>query len=91
MEVIYTKEAKKDISKLPVHIRDKILFWIHYLEKFGIADSRKVRGFNDESLSGKRVGQRSIRLSKGFRLFYRELPCEHTLLIEIIEVNKHEY
>ena len=91
MEIIYTRKAKKDISKLPVHIRDKILFWIDFLEKFGIAESRKMTGFNDESLSGKRIGQRSIRLSKGFRLFYRQLPCEHTLLIEVIEVNKHDY
>ena len=91
MEIIYTKEALKNIAKLPAHIHDKLLFWIDLLEEIGIKESRKYRGFNDELLIGKRRGQRSVRLSKGYRLFYRELPCEHNVLIEIIEVNKHEY
>jgi hypothetical protein len=31
---------------------------------------RKVPGFHDEPLSGKRFGQRSLRLSKSYRAFY---------------------
>jgi proteic killer suppression protein len=91
LEVIYTKEALKNMAKLPKHIHYKVLCWIDLVEEVGLRESRKYSGFNDEALYGKRRGQRSVRLSRGYRLFYCELPCEHATLIEIIEVNKHEY
>lgn len=91
MEIIYTKEAVKNIGKLPKHIQAKILFWFDLLDEYGLVATRKYPGLNDEILHGKRKGQRSIRLSKGYRLFYQELPCEYTVIIEILEVNKHEY
>ena len=91
MEVIYTKEARKNLTKVPKNIYNKFLFWLDMIEYLGIVGMRRHPGFNDEVLAGKRTGQRSVRLSKGYRLFYRELPCEHTLIIEIIEVNKHDY
>lgn len=91
MEVIYSKEALRDIKKLPKHIKLKIDYWINFINKMGFESARKYRGFNDEMLVGNRRGQRSIRLSKAYRLFYQELPCEHAILIEILEVNKHEY
>lgn len=91
MKIIYTKEARKGIDKLPKHIHMKFLYWIDLVEEIGFLEARKYRGFNDELLFGKRHGQRSVRLSKGYRLFYRELPCEYAVLIEIIEVNKHDY
>lgn len=91
MEVIYTKEALKNIRKLPKHIREKIDYWLNLIDRVGLRESRKAIGFNDEMLTGKRKGQRSVRLSKGYRLFYHELPCEHAILIEVLEVNKHEY
>ena len=91
MEIIYTKEATKNIGKLPKYIQAKIQFWLDLLDEYGVVATRKIPGLNDEALKGKRKGQRSIRLSKGYRLFYQELPCEYTVIIEILEVNKHEY
>ena len=91
MEVIYSKEALRNIKKIPQHIRIKILYWIDFLNEIGLPAARAYKGFNDEALLGSRKGQRSVRLSKSYRLFYRELPCEHTIIIEILEVNKHDY
>ena len=47
-----------------------------------------VRSWRDEALKGKRLGQRSIRLSKGVRAIYIE---ETIVFITIIEVHNHEY
>ena len=59
------------------------------VEENGIIETRKLSGYHDEPLSGKRKGQRSFRLSKTYRGFY----VEHhgNIIIEIIEVNKHDY
>lgn len=91
MEIIYTKEAIRNIQKLPKYIQAKILLWFDLLNEYGLEATKKYPGLNDEMLKGKRKGQRSIRLSKGYRLFYQELPCEFTVVIEILEVNKHDY
>lgn len=91
MEIIYTKEAVKNIGKLPKHIQAKFLYWLDLLDEYGLVATRRIPGLNDEMLHGKRKGQRSIRLSKSYRLIYQELPCEFAILIEVLEVNKHDY
>ncbi len=45
--------------------------------------------YHDEPLKGQRIGQRSIRLSKSYRAIYIEHNDD--IIIEVIEVNKHEY
>ena len=37
-----------------------------------------------------RVGERSIRLNRKYRLIYRELHKEY-IVVEVLEVNAHEY
>lgn len=91
MKIIYTRLAKKQVGKLPKHVFYKFSFWLDLIDDVGILEARKYKGFHDEPLLGIRKGQRSVRLSKGYRLIYQELSCEISFLIEIIEVNKHEY
>ena len=57
----------------------------------GITAVRKIPGYHDEPLSGTRSGQRSVRLSRQYRLFYVEVDETHIKLINVVEVNKHEY
>ena len=61
------------------------------LQTVGLREARKYKGFHDEPLYGDRKGQRSVRLSKGYRVIYRELDGHRYQVIEILEVNKHEY
>ncbi|MBW1759830.1 MAG: hypothetical protein JRI88_05880 [Deltaproteobacteria bacterium] len=42
-----------------------------------------------EPLKGKRFGQRSVRLSKAYRAIYIEK--QESIIIEVIEVSKHDY
>ena len=52
---------------------------------------RKIPGYHDEPLKGKRKGQRAVRLSKGYRAIYREEQNKNLILIKILEVSNHEY
>ena len=91
VKVVVSSRAKKQLEKTPEHIYRKCLYWIDLIKMIGLSEARKYKGFHDELLRGKREGQRSVRLSKSYRVFYRELTLNERKIIEIIEVNKHEY
>ena len=88
-KIILNKKAQKQLRKVPAHIQGKLQGWIEAVEAFGIEEIRIISGYHDEPLAGQRTGQRSIRLSRSYRAFY----VEHSdkIIIEVIEVNKHEY
>jgi proteic killer suppression protein len=88
-QVVINKTAQKQLKKVPAHIEKNFRLWVATVETVGIAETRKISGFHDEPLTGERKGQRSIRLSKSYRAFYVE--HDDTIIIEVIEVNKHEY
>ncbi len=84
-----SRTFERQFQKAPVHIRQKVKLWIFELAVKGLREARKRPGYHDEPLRGARKGQRSLRLSKGYRLIYVEL--EKGVLIELLEVNKHDY
>lgn len=89
--VVLTREAQKDIRKVPRHVAAKLAGWIEDVEEKGLEEVRKVPGFHDEPLKGARAGQRSLRLSKGYRAIYR-IAAEGTVeFVSVEEVNKHAY
>lgn len=50
-----------------------------------------VKAFHDGPLKGQRKGQRSIRLSQGYRAIYTELRGGEVDIITIEEVHHHDY
>ncbi len=84
-------KVRKILKVLPAHILRNLQRWAMQVEMLGMKEVRKIPGYHDEPLKGKRKGQRSIRLSKAYRAFYTEDKYEgiNTILIE--EINKHEY
>ena len=89
--VVLSAAATKDLRKLPENVRWKFDFWVKQVTVSGIAEVRKIPGFHDEPLSGERLGQRSIRLSRSYRAFYRVFKDGIIHLISVEEINKHEY
>lgn len=87
---IFTK-VDKQLKKLPQFIVLKLLAWAKSVELKGLREVRKIPGYHDEPLKGPRQGQRSIRLSKGYRAIYIEELDGSVNLVIIEEVNKHEY
>ena len=91
MRIVVSKQAQKQLNLIPDHIYEKYLYWKDLLEKHGLLETRKFKGFHDEPLKGKRAEQRSVRLSRAYRAIYIEVDRDKYEVIEIIEVNKHEY
>ena len=88
--VLLTKVQKK-LKKLPLHIVRNLQRWAIQIETIGIDEVRKIPGFHDEPLKGKRTGQRSIRLSKSYRAIYIEYKENKVDIVSVEEVSKHEY
>lgn len=77
--------------KVPVYIAVKLKAWVDDVEKRGIKEVRKTKGYHDEPLRGKRKGERSIRLSKSYRAMYLIKKDGSIEFVSIEEVNKHDY
>ena len=90
-KVVLTSTARKDLKKVPRHIFRKFEFWVKQVTIEGIRNVRKISGFHDEPLKGDRKGQRSVRLSKSYRAIYRVIEGESIELIQVEEINNHEY
>ena len=89
--VVLSEKAKGDLKKVPRHIAMKLVSWIDAVSHDGLLQVRKIPGYHDEPLKGKRTGQRSIRLNKAYRAIYIIDKRGVTELVRIEEVNKHDY
>ena len=83
--------VQKKYWKLPPAIQDKILRWQREVVRYGLHQVRKKPGYHDEPLQGERFGQRSIRLNRSWRLIYEIQKNDEIKIIQVVEINKHEY
>ncbi len=89
--VRWQKRVAKQLDGLPDQIVRKFYAWVSVVQLSGLRETRKSPGFHDEPLKGDRKGQRSVRLNKAYRAIYVETNDGEIELVEVIEVNKHEY
>ena len=64
--------------------------WKREIEEHGIEVIRQISGYHDEPLHGKLQGIRSVRLAKGYRVYYRIVGQRPKVLV-VEEVNNHDY
>lgn len=86
-----SRNAHKDLKRVPNHIAVKLYAWIEDVGQHGLNETKKIPGYHDELLKGQREGQRSIRLNRSYRAIYIIEKSKTIRFIEVIEVNKHEY
>lgn len=55
-EVRLSKQAEKDLKRIPMHVVFKLQTWIDGVKNEGLLEIRKRLGFHDEPLKGKRCG-----------------------------------
>lgn len=91
LQIILSVKARKQLKKIPYYIRAKFEYWCDLIKFVGLMEARKYKGFHDEPLKGQRQNQRSVRLSKSYRVIYVEVNESKNKIIEVVEVNKHEY
>jgi proteic killer suppression protein len=88
--VVWRKAVERQLARLPARINEKFQAWVTDVGLIGIREARRRPGYHDELLHGQRQGQRSVRLSRSYRAIYVEQEGG-TVLVEVIEVNKHGY
>jgi toxin HigB-1 len=89
--VRFKDAAKKALARVPAHIMVKLNLWVQLVEGRGLFEARKIPGFHDEPLKGKRLGQRSIRLSSSYRAIYTVESGGAVEILWVEEVSKHDY
>ncbi|MEQ1721718.1 MAG: type II toxin-antitoxin system mRNA interferase toxin, RelE/StbE family [Pseudobdellovibrio sp.] len=88
--VIISRRAHKDLRKLPRFVVYKVQNWVKQVENLGLEKVKIIPGFHDEPLQGKRLGQRSIRLNRSYRLIY-SIERDEIQALTVLEVINHEY
>lgn len=83
------KKILKTLNKLDKTIRGAYSSWKGIITVHGFQGLRSVKGFHLEILKGKRKGQYSCRLNKGFRVYFKK--TDDGIAIEVLEINKHDY
>ena len=89
--VLIAERARRQLGRAPGYIVSKLMAWIETVEEDGLEATRRVPGFHDESLKGKRRGQRSIRLSRQWRAIYEIRTNGGAQLVSVEEVTPHVY
>lgn len=69
----------------------KLQGWVDDVSDRGLSEIKKIPGYHDEPLYGKRLNQRSIRLNKAYRAIYQIEKDKRIRFIRVVEINKHEY
>jgi toxin HigB-1 len=94
-KVVITKGAQKDVRNAPMQVARNLKTWTELVKTEGLEQVRKILGYHDEPLKGKRSGQRSIRLNIAWRAFYTiekdECGSNVVKFVSVFEVTKHEY
>jgi len=85
-----TDWAAKQLARVPQQVQRKLAAWVGLVELDGVEQVRKMPGFHDEPLKGKRKGERSIRLNQAYRAIY-VIKKDGAEFIRIEEVSKHDY
>jgi plasmid maintenance system killer protein len=88
--VFVTRQALKGLKKAPKNVQVKFFDWIKSVEKAGLDEARKIPAYHDESLSGERQDQRSIRLNLKWRAIYTQTKS-NIILVNVLEVTPHDY
>ncbi len=89
-KVIISKQAGKELERLQRYVADLCFAWILDVERRGLDEVKKVPSFHDEPCKGKLKGLRSIRLTRGYRAYYR-IEKDQVEFVFVERVDKHEY
>jgi proteic killer suppression protein len=88
--VTLSREAQKGLATIPKHVVLKLQDWVEDIEERGLDEVRKIAGYHDEPLQGRLKGLRSIRLSRGYRAYYR-IVKDVVEFVRVERVDKHGY
>jgi len=83
------RRIDKQITSVPNEVLKRFEKWKDIASISGPQGLRLIKGFHDETLSGKWKGYRSSRLGDQWRVIYRTIPEE--MLFQIESITAHDY
>ncbi|HAJ75158.1 MAG TPA: type II toxin-antitoxin system mRNA interferase toxin, RelE/StbE family [Gammaproteobacteria bacterium] len=83
------KQISRSLSSAPLDVRKGYEKWKDIVTISGPLGLRKIKGFRDESLSGKWKGFRSSRLNIQYRVIYK--VEKDRVLVQVENVTPHDY
>ena len=90
MWVVYEhKRVSKSLASAPIEVLKRYEKWKDIVLISGPAGLRSIKGFHDESLSGKWKGFRSSRLNIQYRVIYK--IEKDKVLVQVENVTPHDY
>ena len=90
INVVLSTLVKKQLKKLSIYIVVSFQNWVEDIEERGLEEVRKIPGYHDEPLRGALKGLRTIRLSRGYRAYYRIIDGQ-VKFVNVERIDKHEY
>jgi mRNA-degrading endonuclease YafQ of YafQ-DinJ toxin-antitoxin module len=79
----------KQVISVPIEVLKRYEKWKDIASISGPQGLRLIKGFHDESLSGKWKGYRSSRLGDQWRVIYRSVSEE--MLFQVASITAHDY
>ena len=83
------RKVDKALAKAPLEVRKRYEKWKDIVAISGPQGLRLIKGFQDESLSGKWKGYRSSRLNLQYRVIYK--IHNEQVMVEIEKIIPHDY
>ncbi len=83
------RRVAKSLKTAPVEVLKRYEKWKDIVTISGPQGLRKIKGLNDESLSGKWTGYRSSRLNIQYRVIYK--VDGDKVLVQVDDVTAHDY
>ncbi len=93
MDKVGYSRVRKQIDRLPQHIRKRFIEWVSSIENVGWIETKRLRLYRDHALKGVWIGKRSACLGRDYRIIYEISKNSETSLIqvEVDRVAKHDY
>ena len=83
------RDVPKAVPRLPPWIVKEYEAWKNLVVPHGPQILRQYPGYHDEQLKGRRLGQRSSRLSRQYRVIYAVNHQVRT--VYVLELTPHRY
>jgi len=83
------RRIDKQISSIPKEVLKRYEKWKDIASISGPQGLRLIKGFHDETLSGKWKRYRSSRLGDQWRVIYRAVPED--MLFQVASITAHDY
>ena len=90
MWVVYEhRRVSKSLKTAPAEVLKRYEKWKDIISISGPIGLREIKGFNDESLSGKWKGFRSSRLNIQYRVIYKIEKAK--VFVQVEDITPHGY